>query len=54
MSQGLAVQGMQQSVAGSISGSTAPVGLSTLAVLLGLATEGTLVAVAKSATISPR
>lgn len=47
VSQGLAVQGVQQGVAGSISGSTASVGLSTLAVFLGLATKGTLVAVTK-------
>ena len=39
----LSVQGVKKSVAGSVSGSAATVGLSTLAVLLGLTSEGTLV-----------
>jgi hypothetical protein len=44
VSQRLSVQGVQKSVASSVSGSAASVGLSTLAVLLGLTSEGTLVA----------
>jgi hypothetical protein len=40
----LAVESVEKSVAGTISGSAATVGLATLAVLLGLSTESTLVA----------
>ena len=44
MPEGLAVESVEQRVAGTIGGGAAAVGLTTLAELLGLATEGTLVA----------
>lgn len=44
VAEGLAVEGVKEGVAGSVSGSTASVGLATLAVLLGLTTESSLVA----------
>jgi len=44
VSERLAVERVKKSVAGSIGGGTASVGLTTLAVLLGLTTESTLVA----------
>ena len=43
MSEGLAVEGVQQSVTGSIGGSAASVCLATLAVFLRLTTKGSLV-----------
>lgn len=45
VAQRLAVESVQESVAGTVSSSAAAVGLATLAVLLGLTTESTLVAV---------
>ena len=43
--EGLAVEGVEEGVAGTVGGGAATVGLATLAVLLGLTTESTLVAV---------
>jgi hypothetical protein len=44
VTEGLAVESVQQGVAGSVGSSTASVGLATLAILLGLTTKGSLVA----------
>ena len=49
MAQGLSVQSVEKGVSRSVSGSAASVGLPTLAVLLGLTTESTLVAARKLA-----
>jgi hypothetical protein len=46
VAEGLAVKSVKKSVTGSVGGGAASVGLTTLAVLLGLTTEGSLVAVA--------
>lgn len=48
VAQRLAIEGVQKSVAGSVSGSAAAVSLTTLAVVAGLATKSTLVAMEKS------
>jgi hypothetical protein len=45
VSERLSVEGVQKGVSGSVSGGTASVGLATLAVLLGLTTKSSLVAI---------